>query len=100
LYYFFVSLVYQIRDKHTAMITPDLQSEFIIQDSFEVNFDPPQEVEKEEWEVVLSRMKAAILEKKFLKARHLMYSLESKIIESNITSYKEGFEHGSKPLPF
>jgi hypothetical protein len=82
------------------MITPDLQSELFIQDTLEANFDPPHDSEKEEWELVLSRMKAAILEKKFLKARHLMYSLEFKIIDSNIKSYNEGFQHGSVPLPF
>ncbi len=82
------------------MITPDLQSELFIQETFEAKFDPPPDSEKEEWELVLSKMKAAILEKKFLKARHLMYSLEFKIIDSNIKSYNEGFRHGSVPLPF
>lgn len=82
------------------MNNPDLRSDYAIQQSFEDNFDPPQFEEVEPWKEYLAKMKAAILEKKFLKAQYMMYHLEFKIIDSNIKSYNEGYRNGSQPLPF
>lgn len=82
------------------MIALDPSFDYLTPAEMEANFDAPDFPERAEWELTLSAMKQAILEQKFLKAKHLMYRLEAQIIKSNIERFSEGFRQGSEPLPF
>ena len=82
------------------MIALESTSAYFSPSEMEANFDAPQYLEREDWEVTLSRMKEAILDRNILKARLLMYSLEREILEAKVLEYKKGVEHGSLPLPF
>jgi len=82
------------------MFVLEANSPYFSSSEIEANFDPPQCRELEPWEVRLEAMKKAILAQDFLKARKLMYSLESEVVKSKMEAFNDGYEKGSLPLPF
>jgi hypothetical protein len=82
------------------MIALDIQEAYFSPEEMEANLDAPLYPEREAWELTLSKIKEAILDRNILKARLLSYSLEREILEAKALEYRRGFQHGSLPLPF